>query len=613
MTDGELTKYLPRELLGEYEPVRALKERSDRQVILLRGRDGSSAVLKRASDGSLDAGIYEAVRGLDGQGVPRIMGIYRDGEACCVLREYVEGSTLLELYRSRGPLSAAETAELGAQIAETLERLHKMDPPVIHRDIKAENVVLTPDRGCVLIDFGIARRFSESESRDTQIIGTGFAAAPEQFGYSQTDPRSDIYSLGVLLHEISTGEYSLDRGLVPAELGKVVAKCTRFDPEDRYSSAKQVRRALLRVKNRLKLLISYFAAALAASALLAAVIFCVIPEESRIYSFASPLIGSEVARQLGKDVRTITRGDLEKITSLQIAGTYPFDGWDRILIHGNEFTLDGKYFDALSGGTVDTLEDIPNLKNLTELSLCNQKITDLAPLSGTRIENLALHGNKIEDLTPLSGCPELRALYISDNPVADLSPLKGLAKLSRLNIGATLVKDLDALADFPALTSLEVHDCPELSMDGVERLSRVDFLSVRPVSAEILAEIGGMTRLRSLYVWSGEEIEDLSAISGLTGLTNLYIDFSNLGSIDGIQKLTSLTVLDMRGGLRLDAGPIAALTALEKLDLRSLYSDDWSELKDLKNLQFITARFEDSEAIQKALDGRSCSISYLPS
>lgn len=612
MDDG-LLKYVPRELLGEYEPVRALKELPDRQTVLLRGRDGTSAVLKRAADGSLDAGIYEAVRGLDGQGVPRIMGIYRDGDVCCVLREYVEGSTLLELYRSRGSLSADETAKLGAQIAETLERLHEMEPPIIHRDIKAENVVLTPNRGCVLIDFGIARRFSESDTRDTRIIGTGFAAAPEQFGYSQTDPRSDIYSLGVLLHEISTGEYSLDRGRVPAELGRVVAKCTRFDPKDRYQSAKEVKRALLRVRRRPKILISVIAAALVTAAVLAIALIGGIPDESRIYSFASPLIGREVARQLGKDVRAVTRGDLDKITSIQIAGTYPFDGWERILIHGKEFSLDGQYFDTMAGGTVDTLEDIPNFKNLTELSLCNQEITDLSPLSGTKIENLALHGNKIENLTPLGGCPELRELYISDNPVSDISPLKELTKLSRLNIGATLVTSLDALADFPALTSLELHDCPELSMDGVERLSRVDFLSVRPVSAETLAAIGGMTRLCSLYAWSGEELEDLSAISGLTDLTNLYIDFSNLKSIDGIQGMRSLTVLDIRGGLRLDAGPIAALTELKNVNLFSLYSDDWSELCDLKNLQFITARFEDSEAIQKALDGRSCSVSYLPS
>lgn len=612
---------LPPQLQDGYDVVSALGDRPQCGTFLLRGRDGSLAVLKRVSGGTFDDRVYEAVRALDGEGVPRMLGLYKAGGETYLLREYVEGRTLLETYRRRGPLSAREAAAIGAGICGILERLHSLDTPLIHRDIKAENVVRTPEGRCVLIDFDIARLYDESDERDTRVMGTGFASAPEQFGYAQTDPRSDIYSLGVLLHELSTGEFSLSNGKVPGALGRVVAKCTRFDPADRYQTAAELKNALSRIgRRRWPVVAAIMAAGLA---LVCAAVFLLphaapggtpdtAPGAEEIYSFASPAIGREVARQLGKEVEEVTYGDLQWITALRLVGEESFDDWDLLMIHGEELSLNGQVESDIEWGSVDTLEDIPNLPNLKELALCDQRISDLTPLADCRLIRLALHGNIISDISPLGECAQLQELIISDNPVADLTPLAGHPRLWALNIGATDISSLDTLKEIPGLTRLEVHDCPNLtSLEGVEALTGLTFLSARSVSPEDLERIGRLTGLTSLYVWAWDYQEDLSAIGGLVELRRLFIDIPGLESLEGIEGLKNLIYLDFRGNLRraLNVAPLAGLTYLENVNFEFMYSDTgWSEVSDLVHLGFATISAVDEEAFRAALKGRDVVI-----
>ena len=114
------------------------------------------------------------------------------------------------------------------QLCEQLCALHEMTPPVIHRDIKPQNVVIRPDGRAVLIDFGIARVRTEGE-RDTVAFGTQGFAPPEQYGFSQTDARSDIFSLGILLYWLLHRETKVPRE-AHTELEKVIARCAFFDP-----------------------------------------------------------------------------------------------------------------------------------------------------------------------------------------------------------------------------------------------------------------------------------------------------------------------------------------------------------------------------------------------
>ncbi len=618
MAGADVIEALPPELAAAYEVVSVWKESANGCTLLLRDREsGREAVLKTARDGPLLAdGMAEALKPLAGKGVPAILASGSWKGLHYLLRESVEGETLLERCREEGPLSPRETCAIGVQICGILASLHQLDPPVIHRDIKAENIVYTPEGQCVLIDFGIARFYREAKEtcRDTQVSGTQFAAAPEQFGYAQTDPRSDIYSLGVLLHELATGKTDLREGTLPPDLRRVVNRCTRFDPKDRYPSAAAAGNALRRcltwkraaagIVVMLVLLVPLLLSLWGGAAL---------PED--IYTFASPEIGREVARQLGKDVSAITRTDLEGITSLMLIGDTPVPKWEDIIIYGNAITLgypdspDASQDYTEVRGTIQTLADIAAMPNLTELALCNQQISDLTPLVGHRLTRLALHGNEITDLMPISTCRDLLELYISANPLEDLSPLKALPNLWRLNAGATLIWDLETLRG-TNISQLEVVDCPNfVHLSGVEDMPCLNHLFLRPAKEEHLQYIGQIQTLTALTLWSDVPLQDLTVFSGLTQLGYLYLGDDAVYSLHGVESLPNLFWLEVRSSNPLSVSPVAGLSALEILSCGHLTSDnDWSELTALPALQRIQVPEEDIPAVETVLAGRDVVI-----
>lgn len=108
--------------------------------------------------------------------------------------------------------------------------------------MKPENIILRGSE-VVLIDFDASRVFQQELESDTQILGTTGYAAPEQYGLSQSDRRADIYSLGILLNILCTGQHPV-RTLAPGRLGRVVQKCTMTNPEQRYQTVGQLLEAL---------------------------------------------------------------------------------------------------------------------------------------------------------------------------------------------------------------------------------------------------------------------------------------------------------------------------------------------------------------------------------
>ena len=112
----------------------------------------------------------------------------------------------------------------------------------VHRDVKPENVILRGDEA-VLIDFDAARLHKPEHETDTQILGTTGFAAPEQYGLSQSDTRTDIYSLGILINVMLTGEHP-SKKLAEGHMGRVVERCTRVTPRKRYKNVLRVMEAL---------------------------------------------------------------------------------------------------------------------------------------------------------------------------------------------------------------------------------------------------------------------------------------------------------------------------------------------------------------------------------
>jgi serine/threonine protein kinase len=191
--------------------------------------------------------------------LPRIYDSFTEDERWYLVMDYIEGQTL-EQYVSTMPagrLSLDATLAIGIQLASVLNYLHTRPTPIVFRDLKPLNVMITPDNDVFLIDFGIARIFKPSQAQDTDTYATLGYAAPEQYSMHQTTPRTDIYSLGVLLHRMLSGyepkqsiiPYALEPlqeylPQIPPDLSQLVARMTALAPEERPASMAEVKTAL---------------------------------------------------------------------------------------------------------------------------------------------------------------------------------------------------------------------------------------------------------------------------------------------------------------------------------------------------------------------------------
>lgn len=119
----------------------------------------------------------DELKQLQHPGLPRILEIHHVGKQNYILREYVEGHTLAELAAEK-QYTEAETVAIAQKLCDILTVLHEHVPPLIHRDVKPENILLRPDGSPVLIDFGIARLQANSAEADTRVMGTQWFAPP---------------------------------------------------------------------------------------------------------------------------------------------------------------------------------------------------------------------------------------------------------------------------------------------------------------------------------------------------------------------------------------------------------------------------------------------------
>lgn len=233
-----------------YEIVGTLKEDQDRQTLLLRERTGPRRfVCKRASgeEAAVLRREYALLRALSGPTRFETLDLQNEGGVCCLLRDYIPGSTLAALVERDGVLRPPEAAELGVKLCRAVGALHAMTPPVIHRDLKPENILLTETGRVRLIDLGAARSYKPGQDEDTVLLGTRGYAAPEQYGSGQTDARTDIFALGKVLAYALAGEYTD----APPRLGgrdralkRIIRRCCAYDPARRYPDAERLERAL---------------------------------------------------------------------------------------------------------------------------------------------------------------------------------------------------------------------------------------------------------------------------------------------------------------------------------------------------------------------------------
>ena len=175
--------------------------------------------------------------------IPAIIDMFSDDENLYVIEEYIEGKTLLQIMDEQ-TMTDDEVALLGTKLCTILSGLHSLTPPIIHRDIKPSNLIIDTHGELYLIDFDSAKLYAEGNNEDTVLLGTRGYAAPEQYGFGQSSPQTDIYGVGALMLALLTGS-ERDKNEYHGKLASIIEKCMRLDPSDRYSDATELKNALL--------------------------------------------------------------------------------------------------------------------------------------------------------------------------------------------------------------------------------------------------------------------------------------------------------------------------------------------------------------------------------
>lgn len=225
--------------LSEYQDLGELN--GNENVHIVRNNLSGSICVKKYVALEME-GIYQFLKNHPNPYIPRIYHCIQDVQYLIVIEEYLKGKNLEGILTER-LRREDEAADIIICLCKAMELLHNADPPIICRDLKAENVMITQEGAVKLVDFDIARVYQHGKNRDTMMMGTEHYAAPEQFGFAQTDARTDIYAMGVLLNYLLTGRYPIEY-TVAGNMGRIVRKCTALKPEERYQTVMELREAL---------------------------------------------------------------------------------------------------------------------------------------------------------------------------------------------------------------------------------------------------------------------------------------------------------------------------------------------------------------------------------
>lgn len=167
------------------------------------------------------------------ESTPRIIEVLDDADGIIVIEEYIKGKTLQRILDEEGVFSEARVQKYMETMTIIVEELHELTPPVIHRDIKPDNIILSDDGQIKLIDFGASKNINKDNTRDTHLLGTQNFAAPEQYGFGSSDVRTDVYGIGATFNYLLTKK-SPNEGIAEGRLHDILKKCLMLSPDERY-------------------------------------------------------------------------------------------------------------------------------------------------------------------------------------------------------------------------------------------------------------------------------------------------------------------------------------------------------------------------------------------
>lgn len=621
--------YLPEDMQEHWTVYECLKESEDSSTFLVKetatgilcvlkwGRNRQAEFLRNEME------IMEKMADRKLSGIPKTYRIFEENGEVYLVREYIEGMSLAQMVLQKGGISEAEICRISRKICQTAEQFQNPDEPMIHRDIKPENIVVTPGGEVVFIDFGTMRSYKKDGSRDTFVVGTRGTAAPEQYGYTQTDQRTDVYAIGqTMLYMVSESyeKNQLSECAVSRRMKKIIEKACSFEPDKRYGDAAQLRRAVekCQANNRKKV---YKKAGAVFGLIAAGYILAIfspdgtVIENKRIETaeqsaaeeqiqaeiiFREELIEEAVRKELGlSKTDKITASMLENVRKLRIVGKEILDDEDTFWGEGRH--VDGKdsSFGSVRGNITD-LSDLAQMVNLEELALCNQKIEDISGLKELPLKKLYLSKNMITDFSVLLNLIDLDTLCIMENPAENLSVIGECTGILRLNIQGMNLTDIDFLKnlslDYLDMSNMEVENNIFEPLAEMKKLDTLCMCDVNEAAAETLSQ---MSTLKALFMWGDSTIlENLKPLKGMTQLETLAFT-TQISSLEGIEQFPSLNFLSVSFSLVKDLSPVTGAKNLQVIDISNADIENFEPLFGHSGLTEVHCTEEQKEEIMK--------------
>lgn len=621
--------YLPEDMQEHWTVYECLKESEDSSTFLVKetatgilcvlkwGRNRQAEFLRNEME------IMEKMADRKLSGIPKAYRIFEENGEVYLVREYIEGMSLAQMVLQKGGISEAEICRISRKICQTAEQFQNPDEPMIHRDIKPENIVVTPGGEVVFIDFGTMRSYKKDGSRDTFVVGTRGTAAPEQYGYTQTDQRTDVYAIGQTMLYMVSESYEMNQlseCAVSRRMKKIIEKACSFEPDKRYGDAAQLRRAVekCQANNRKKV---YKKAGAVFGLIAAGYILAIfspdgtVIENKRIetaeqsaaeeqiqaeITFREKLIEEAVRKELGlSKTDKITASMLENVRKLRIVGKEILDDEDTFWGEGHH--VDGKdsSFGSVRGNIAD-LSDLAQMVNLEELALCNQKIEDISGLKELPLKKLYLSKNMITDFSVLLNLIDLDTLCIMENPAENLSVIGECTGILRLNIQGMNLTDIDFLKnlslDYLDMSNVEVENNIFEPLTEMKKLDTLCMCDVNEAAAETLSQ---MSTLKALFMWGDSTIlENLKPLKGMTHLETLAFT-TQISSLEGIEQFPSLNFLSVSFSLVKDLSPVTGAKNLQVIDISNADIENFEPLFGHSGLTEVHCTEEQKEEIMK--------------
>ena len=225
---------LENNLKTEYIFVKNIKNKDEAIVNVLESKTTGERILVKYFNGTAD--VYKKLLNFSHPNLPKVYKVVEVDRKCIVVEEFINGITIDETLQIER-YSSVSVKKIILQLCSVLSLIHQ--DGIVHRDIKPENIIVDNNGNVKLLDFNISRINKDNQSKDTLMLGTTGFAAPEQYGISETDARSDIYSIGILINVMLTGEHP-SKKLCTGKWQRIVNKCTRINPKDRYNNVKEL-------------------------------------------------------------------------------------------------------------------------------------------------------------------------------------------------------------------------------------------------------------------------------------------------------------------------------------------------------------------------------------